>query len=121
MDRRLLGALGESMAAADYRKDGYEMVAANYRTRQGEVDLIVRKEKLYVFAEVKTRSPGAIAAPRESVTRHKRQRILLAARMFLSERELGDVPVRLDVVEVLADGDGGFSVHRLENAFEENG
>ena len=112
MDRRLLGALGESMAAADYRKDGYEMVAANYRTRQG---------KLYVFAEVKTRSPGAIAAPRESVTRHKRQRILLAARMFLSERELGDVPVRLDVVEVLADEDGGFSVHRLENAFEENG
>lgn len=117
MDRRLLGALGESMAAADYRKDGYEMVAANYRTRQGEVDLIVRKEKLYVFAEVKTRSPGAIAAPRESVTRQNP----LAARMFLSERELGDVPVRLDVVEVLADGDGGFSVHRLENAFEENG
>ena len=43
MDRRLLGAVGESMAAAAYRKRGYALLAANYRTRLGEVDLIAQK------------------------------------------------------------------------------
>lgn len=118
MDRRLLGSLGESMAAADYRRDGYEMVAANYRTRQGEVDLILKKGDLYVFAEVKTRSPGALAAPREAVTAHKRQRIVLAAQAFLAQHRLGDVPVRLDVVEVQAEESGRLTVRRLEDAFE---
>lgn len=118
MDRRLLGTLGEKAAEADYRKDGYELVATNYRTRQGEIDLVVRKDGLYVFSEVKTRSPGALASPREAVTVRKQKRILLAAQSFLSQYGLSDVPVRMDVVEVWVDAQAICCVNRLESAFE---
>ena len=118
MDKKLLGAWGESLAAADYRKDGYEVAAANYRTRQGEIDLVVHKGGQYVFVEVKTRTAGAIDAPRAFVTKAKQQRVLLAAQSFLQAHGLTEAAVRLDVAEVWVDSAGNPSVNRIENAFE---
>lgn len=100
MDARTLGAYGESLAAAYYRKQGFDILAANYRTRMGEVDLIVASRKLLVFVEVKTRSRGALAPGRCSVTKTKQKRIIAAAKAYLAAHPEWDCAMRFDVYEV---------------------
>ncbi len=118
MDRKTKGALGESMAAAQYRADGYEVLDHNYRTRQGEIDLVVSQRETLVFVEVKTRSPGGIGTPREAVTTQKQKRLALAALDYIAQKNVGDMRMRFDVVEVLLQQGGAPQLHRIENAFE---
>ncbi|MDP8951493.1 MAG: YraN family protein, partial [Actinomycetota bacterium] len=55
LNRRRIGERGESLALGYLAKKGYAPVERNYRTRHGEIDLIVREEKTLVFVEVKLR------------------------------------------------------------------
>jgi len=88
-------------------------VARNWRCREGEVDLIVRRGRLFVFCEVKARTTDAFGVPAESVTRTKQARIRrLAARYLREAAPVRGREVRFDVVSVLA---GELEV--LEGAF----
>ena len=97
MDARTLGAYGESLAAAYYRKQGFEIITANYRTRMGEVDLIVSNGKLLIFVEVKARSRGALAPGRCAVTKSKQRRVIAAAKAYLASHPEWDCAMRFDV------------------------
>ncbi len=97
----MLGAWGESVAAAYLRKKRYTLVAANYRCRFGEIDLIVRNRTNLVFVEVKLRKSANFAAAVEYVDRRKQERIKTAAELWLSENPTALQP-RFDVVEVYA-------------------
>jgi putative endonuclease len=61
--RRTLGAKGERLAAQHLEARGYEVVARNFRTRSGELDLVARDERFLVFCEVKTRVVRGVPAP----------------------------------------------------------
>ena len=61
--RQALGAEGESMAARWYEANGYEVLDRNWRCREGELDLVVRRQRTIVFCEVKTRTTAAFGAP----------------------------------------------------------
>lgn len=100
-DSRLLGAWGEAQTAAFLRQKGYCIRAANYRTRQGEIDLIAEYQGMLIFVEVKTRRSTAFAQPMEHVTPHKLKRMQLAALAYLAETN-SDLPTRFDVAEVIA-------------------
>ncbi|MGI6744575.1 MAG: YraN family protein [Acutalibacteraceae bacterium] len=63
MTTRLLGAMGEQIAARSLREKGYEIIAANYRTRIGEIDIIATKDKYICFVEVKTGKPRGVPEP----------------------------------------------------------
>lgn len=89
------------MAAAYLRKKRYALVAANYRCRFGEIDLIVRNRTNLVFVEVKLRKSADFAAAVEYVDRRKQTRIKTAAELWLSENPTALQP-RFDVVEVYA-------------------
>lgn len=89
------------MAAAYLRKKHYTLVAANYRCRFGEIDLIVRNRTNLVFVEVKLRKSADFAAAVEYVDRRKQKRIKTAAELWLSENPTTLQP-RFDVVEVYA-------------------
>lgn len=117
MKREVQGAWGESMAARYYRKRGYSLLDARYRTRFGEIDLVAEKGDLIVFVEVKTRSSSRHAEPREAVTREKQRRLIYAAQSFIQQNDLGDCPMRFDVVEVIPDETGNAQVACFENAF----
>ena len=71
----LVGAWGEAVAADYLRKKRYEIVAAGYRCRFGEIDLIVRDRKFLVFVEVKLRKSGDFARAMEHVDRRKQDKI----------------------------------------------
>ena len=78
---RVLGISGEDAAAAWYEAQGYEIVARNWRCREGELDLIVRHGRTFVFCEVKSKSGPRFGAPVEAITRQKQARLRrLAAR-----------------------------------------
>ncbi len=102
LNTRLLGRWGEEQTAAYYTARGYELLAVNYHSRWGEIDLVLRKKKTIVFTEVKLRKNAGFASAREFVGRAKQERILKTALLYLEKEGLSDPPVRFDVAEVYA-------------------
>ena len=115
------GAKAERIAADYLRKKRYRLLDYNYRTRFGEIDLILEKRehfkrKYIVFAEVKLRAQDSIAAPKEFVDSNKQKRIAMAASEYLTRTGCTLQP-RFDVVEIIYREDEIISVNHLENAF----
>lgn len=114
--RRALGADGEALAAQWYEDNGYEVLDRNWRRREGEVDLIVRRGKTVAFCEVKTRSSDRFGTGAESVLGAKQRRIRRLATRWLSELTPASgrsrVEVRFDVVSITAG-----RVEVIEDAF----
>ncbi len=101
--RRLIGASGEAAVAAWYQERGYEVLARNWRCSEGELDLVVRDGRKFVFCEVKTRTSDAFGAPVEAVTRNKQNRIRrVAARWLEDEAPMRPREIRFDVASVLS-------------------
>lgn len=111
------GQKGETIAAQYYRQRGYIVLGQNYRTRMGEIDLILYKEDLIVFAEVKTRTGRMLLAPAEAVDLHKQRRLRLAAERYLQNSPFTEANVRFDVVEVTP-AVKGWQVHCIMDAFQ---
>lgn len=89
--------------ASWYEGQGYEVVCRNWRCREGELDLIVRHGRLYVFCEVKSRTTDAFGVPAEAVTRTKQMRLRrLAARWLENDAPVRAREIRFDVASVLA-------------------
>ena len=111
--RRATGARGEAAVASWYEARGYEVLARNWSCREGELDLIVRSGRVFVFCEVKTRATDAFGVPAEAVTRDKQMRLRrLAARWLEDDAPLRPLEIRFDVAAVLDD-----EIEVLEGAF----
>jgi putative endonuclease len=105
--KRTLGDAGEDLAAAALKKQGYKILERNYVTPLGEVDLIARQGKTYVFIEVKTRKNARFGAPQDAVNPAKQHKYRRLAEYYLKRKRLGeDVPVRFDVVAITLAADG---------------
>lgn len=115
-----MGSWGESVAAEYLLRKRYKLVAMNYTSRFGEIDLIVSNRKYLVFVEVKLRKSANFAQAMEFVDNNKQNRLRTTAGMYLKENPTKLQP-RFDVVEIYAP-DGAATVkpqiNHLENAFE---
>lgn len=114
--RKLLGKAGEDRAAQFLSKRGYKILERNYRTRNGEIDLVALHEGTVVFVEVKTRTSDAYGAPELAVTPRKQQRMIKAALGYIKYRKLHQVPCRFDVVAISDATENKIDV--IQNAFE---
>lgn len=101
--RQALGRAGEARAAQWYEANGYEVLDRNWRCREGELDLVLRKNRTIVFCEVKTRTTDAFGVPAEAVTHEKRQRLRHLAAKWLDESPIRPRQIRFDVAAILAD------------------
>ena len=111
------GAWGEQIAADFLARRGFAIVARNFRTRWGEIDIIAQDGKYIVFAEVKARKSDRFAAAREHVTPRKQARIIAAAAEWLQAHPDAGQP-RFDVIEVYGrSGTAAPRINHLENAF----
>ncbi|MEY2633555.1 MAG: hypothetical protein RIR00_2209 [Pseudomonadota bacterium] len=90
------GDRAEALAEALLRRHGLRLLARNYRVKGGEIDLICQDGATLVFVEVRLRRNAAFGGAAASITRSKRQRLLLAARHYLLGR--GERPCRFDCV-----------------------
>ena len=83
----------------DYlRSLGFQILASAYRTRDGEVDIIAWDGDVLVFIEVKSRS--SFGSPEDSVGHRKRQRIIRAAKTYISKCRLHEKPCRFDILAI---------------------
>ncbi|NCA78144.1 MAG: YraN family protein [Alphaproteobacteria bacterium] len=98
---KVLGDQGEKMAMEYLKKKGYEILAANYRVRGGELDLVATQGKQLVFCEVKTRNSLKMGLPIEAVNREKQRRILRAARCYILWEAPAHSGIRFDVIQVM--------------------
>ena len=116
----LLGAWGEAQAAEYLRKKRYEIVAAGYRSRFGEIDLIVSNKKYLVFVEVKLRKSDSFAKAMEYVDQRKQDKIRMTASMYLSQNPTALQP-RFDVIEIYAPQGMDTrkpAIYHMEDAFQ---
>ncbi|MBR3588244.1 MAG: YraN family protein [Clostridia bacterium] len=116
MNLGLFGLEGEEKAAKYLKKQGYSIIAKNFQTRFGEIDIIAENKEYIVFVEVKARSEKSIAEPREFVDIRKQRKIIRTAEIYLSENFTEKQP-RFDVVEVKKDK-FKIQVNHIKNAFE---
>lgn len=118
MDAKAFGKKGEAAAARYYLDRGCRLLAHNYRTRMGELDLVLMEGNTVVIVEVKSRSETSRGPAAEAVGPAKQRRIILAAQRFLQQSGLSEQPVRFDVAEVTPAAGGGLLVHCIRSAFE---
>ena len=111
--KRAIGFAHERQAAEYLRGKGYRILAQNFYTRFGEIDLVVKDGRYLVFVEVKYRASEKGGHPLETVDARKQNRIRRAAQFYLLRYGYGEsTPCRFDVVGILGD-----EVVHVENAF----
>ena len=93
-----------------------QLVERNYRSRYGEIDLIMRDGRTLVFVEVRYRSRSRFGGAEESVDRRKQTRLVLTAASYLREHHL-NCPTRFDVA-ALKPGSGGPELNWIKGAFQ---
>jgi putative endonuclease len=108
-----LGRQGEQLAAEYLQRAGFRVLSRNWRCAEGEIDIVMADRRVLVAVEVKTRSGTDYGTPLEAVTRKKRNRLRrLAVQWVVANGVLFD-EVRVDVVAVLKDGQGGFTIEHI--------
>lgn len=117
-ERLILGRQGEDLAVVQLQREGYQILARNYRNRFGEIDIIAREGKTLCFIEVRTRTETWHGHPFESISLVKQRKITRAAQGFLTGQNNPEVEARFDVVAVTPRENGGYDVEILKNAFE---
>lgn len=114
MNKRKTGGAFEEQAAQFLEKQGLQILERNYRCRFGEIDLIARERKCYVFVEVKYRKGNISGNAAEAVTKMKQRRICRVAVYYLSTRcHSLELPCRFDVI-----GIDGEQLCWIPNAFD---
>lgn len=99
--RQSLGRWGERFAERYLTRNGFTVLARNWRCSLGEIDLILREDDTLVVCEVKTRRSLDFGHPLAAVDDAKAQRLGALAALWVDEHGLTRVPVRVDVVGVL--------------------
>ena len=116
MNNILLGAFGEQSASRYLRAEGYKIVAANYKTYVGELDIVAEKDNIFCVVEVKTRQKSTMLPPSEAVDYRKQENIKGSAAAFLNRYNVKK-EVRYDIIEVIVDGREVISINHIKNAF----
>lgn len=114
---KALGIRGEKAAVLFLKRLGYEILEQNWTCPAGEVDIIARDGETIVFCEVKTRSNLSKGLPAEAVTAKKRNRYERIAGWFLRDYDEVNIPVRFDVIGLLALGNDRALIRHYINAF----
>jgi putative endonuclease len=115
-DELPLGRRGERAAEKYLKRNGYRIVARNFRASGAEIDLVAMDGETLVFVEVKTRRSRAAGAPEEAVDERKQLRMRRAAEAFSVQYRTGERELRFDIVAVDAGGKR-LAIELLRNAF----
>ena len=109
----VLGRNGEQ-AAVDYLEGvGFRILDRNWRCADGEIDIVAVDRHTFVVCEVKTRSGTRYGTPLDAVGRAKQRRLRRLAVLWLSAHGIRFDEIRIDVIGLLYDGTGGFTVEHV--------
>lgn len=118
ISRRELGERGEALACRHLQEAGYLILARNFRTPFGELDLVASEAQTLVFVEVKTRRSDRCGTGVDAVTGAKQRKIVQMAQAYLAARHFDPWPTcRFDVVEVTISAHVPPAILHLSDAF----
>jgi putative endonuclease len=112
-----LGKLGEEIAQKYLRRKKYKIITKGFRWHRGEIDVIALNKETLVFVEVKARGPGSLGLPEESVNPKKQRQVRKIAEAYLVLNKLEDVACRFDVISLVFDETGAYSISHIKEAF----
>lgn len=112
---RQVGRQGEEAAARYLMFHDYSILERNWTVGHLEVDIIAQKRGLLVFVEVKTLASDSFAAPEDRVDRKKRERLVRAAKAYMTINEL-DQQLRFDIISVTGQTPP-LKIRHIKNAF----
>ena len=113
MKTRATGQLGEKLAQDFLKGRGYQIVETNYRSPDGEIDIIASKDDVLIFVEVRAKSSRMFGTPEESVNRRKKQKLIAVSQHYLQTHEPQPPSWRIDFVAVELDNRG--KLNRIEH------
>lgn len=118
----LLGDRGERAAVRYLKQHGFKIVATQYRSPAGEIDIIAMEQGKVVFIEVKTRKSVESGQPHEAVDLNKQRKLTKLALLWLKKHKRLDQGARFDVVSIVwPDGAKEPEITHFRNAFEATG
>ncbi len=111
-----IGQSGEDIATEFLRKQGYKIVARNFRIRNGEVDIIATCDNTLIFIEVKTRTGDKFGEPQEAISFRKLRSLLNVAQYYkLTHKNIPEA-MRIDGIFIKFSPDGTIkSIEHMQN------
>jgi putative endonuclease len=115
---RTVGSDAEQQALQYLLRQGLALVRQNFRTRRGEIDLILRDGNCLVFVEVRYRAANQFSRAGLTVDIHKQRKLIRTAAVFLAKQgQFTNSVCRFDVVAIDADKQGKQSIEWIKDAF----
>ena len=106
MSNAEIGKLGEEIAEKYLKKQGYEILERNFKSKRwGEIDIVTIKDEVLVFVEVKARIGSKYGQPVEAVTPHKLRALKRTGQYYVMEHHNLPEALRIDVVAIVLDKD----------------
>jgi len=94
------GTAGEELAIEHLLKQGYRILARNWRHQHLELDIVAETDNLLVVVEVKLRASNAFGTPEEFVTKSKQKKLIRAADIYIRENNI-HTETRFDVISII--------------------
>ena len=109
----MLGRSGEQAAAEYLESHGLRILDRNWRSADGEIDIVAVERRVLVVCEVKSRTSVRYGSPLEAVSRVKRARLRRLAVQWLNAHGVRFDQVRIDVIGLMYEGTGGFTIEHV--------
>ncbi|MET3112860.1 putative endonuclease [Pedobacter sp. CG_S7] len=111
-----LGRYGEQLAKLFLEEKGYRIMEQNWVYGRAEIDLIVFKDEIIIFVEVKTRSSVAFGEPEDFVCWKKEQQLEFASLEYI-ERRNHQGEIRFDIIAIVFENKKLYKINHIEDAF----
>ena len=112
----ILGNRAEKLAKQFLKKNGLKLLEKNYRSRFGEIDIVMQHKDYIVFVVVRHRKSNTFGGALESVDKHKQKKLRNTAELYLTQHKRNDNPCRFDIICVNGDINNP-EVDWIQNAF----
>lgn len=108
-----LGKWGEEQALSFLKQKGYKFLHKNWRSREGEIDLVMQDEETIVFVEVKARTSTRFGFPEESIQEEKLDHLIATAENYLYEQKI-NLDYRIDCVAIIGRPRGPINISHIK-------
>lgn len=116
---KVKGFFGEAQVVAWLQKNGYQIIAQNYTTKLGEIDIIAQKQEVISFIEVKMRMTTYFDLS-ELINYSKQKKIISTAKRYIAMHGNHEQIYQFDVALVEKLPEGRYGINYLPNAFYGN-
>lgn len=114
---KAIGNYSEQLAADFLIKNNYNIIERNFRNYLGEIDIICLKDNCLIIVEVKGRYNINFGYPKEAVTLSKQNTIVKVAYSYIKYKNIHNINVRFDVIEILFDDNSLYKINHIKDAF----